>query len=430
MHNNLNQTGLSKYKLFIIVSMIGTISFFVYALLVGANAFDWLCMDNFGGFEFGDYFRHMFFMQDCKHVYVNVSGAWGAFPPLVYLFYNALFHLTLRDGSIYTNWAEYEYSDYALLVFLFYTVFLTLAFLYAIKLWKKQSHYRMLVVCLLLSMPFFAGAYERGNSVLIVVVLLLIALNWRENESKLKRELAMVLIAVCAGIKIYPAIFGLLYIKEKRWKEAIRLVLYGMVLFFGPFLFFLGKDGFFLWLSNVMETFKTDCIGRIEFIKGLICTGSFLSTGQTNIMIGSSISIIFLLLMIFLSFLSNSHNRAVFFMCAAMVFFPTNAFRYTLCYFAIPLIIELMEHGGEEASNSFSTIETVLNGLMFTIPTYWGVATQFRLNFRDDFRITYVDFWIYLIAYILLVVVVIHELYIVLKQKDINPELQAKRFVK
>ena len=83
--------------------------------------------------------------------------------------------------------------------------------------------------------------------------------------------------------------------------------------------------------------------------------------------------------------------------------------------------MELMEHGDERVGKSLSTMEVILYGFVFTIPTYWGVATQFRLSFRDDFRMTYVDFWIYLMAYLLLLVVVVHELVRVLKSKDFNP---------
>jgi hypothetical protein len=287
----------------------------------------------------------------------------------------------------------------------------------------------MMVGCLLLSTPFFAGAYERGNSVMIVVVLLLIALNWRDSESMVKRELAMILIAICAGIKIYPAIFGLLYLKEKRWKETLRLVLYGIVFFFGPFVFFLGKNGFLLWLSNVLEITKTDSVGRVEYIKGVFCTIFYWITGDAHETICDSISILFLLFMIFLAFLSNSRNRTVFFLCAAMAFFPINAFRYTQCYLAIPLIIELMEHGEEKTGKSMPTLETTFFGLLFTIPTYWGVVTQFRLKFNELYpKATYVEGWSYLIAYCLLIIVVMHEIINVVKYKDVNPTF--KRFVK
>lgn len=422
MNRDLTRNQLTRYELFVLVSMIGTICYFVYALLAGAKAFDWLIMNNSGGWQFGDYFQHMVFMQDAKHIYVNISGVWGSFPPLNYIFYYLLHALTATGDKALTNIVEYEFSYYTMLVFLFYSIFLTLAFLYAVRQWNKQAHYRRMFFCLLFSTPFFAGVYERGNSVMTVLVLLLIALNWRDSASTVKRELALVMIAVCLGIKIYPAIFGLLYLKEKRWKEAIRLVLYGIFLFFGPFLFFLGRNGFILWFSNITEAFKVDCIGRVEFIKGLFCTSSFLITGEANEAIGSSVSIFFLLIMVFLSILSNSRNRTVFFLCVAMVFFPSNAFRYTLCYLAIPLVIELMEHGGEKIEANLLSLETLLYGLVFTIPTYMGAATLFRLNFSNDYpRATYVEVWIYLLAYFLLTVVIVHELYSSLKNKDFNP---------
>ena len=419
------RNGPTRYELFVTVSLMGIICYFVYALLAGADAFDWLCMNNSGGFVFGDYFQHLLFMQDAKHVYVNVQGVWGSFPPLIYIFYNFLFHLTHRGGEMYSDYYYLMNAEYVLLVFLFYSILITLGFLYAVKSWKKQSHYRMMFLCLIFSVPFFTGSYERGNCCMVVLILLLIALNWRESESKIKRELALVLIAASAGIKLYPAIFGLLYLKEKRWKEAVRLVIYGILLFFIPFLFFLGKDGFILWLSNILETFKVDCVGRVEFIKGVYCTCSYYLIGNVNETIGTSVAIFFLLVLLFLAFISNSLSRSVFFLCAIMTLLPSNAFRYTICYLSIPLIIDLMEHGNEKVTKPFPVLETVIYGLVFTIPTYWGVVTQFRLNFNDEYsRMTYVEVWVYGMAYLLLGIIIVHELIDVLKNNNYNSELK------
>lgn len=49
MKREISRKRPNRYQLFVIVSMIGIISFFFYALFAGAAAFDWLCIDNFGG---------------------------------------------------------------------------------------------------------------------------------------------------------------------------------------------------------------------------------------------------------------------------------------------------------------------------------------------------------------------------------------------
>lgn len=75
---------------------------------------------------------------------------------------------------------------------------------------------------------------ERGGLTLYISIFLLLSLHLKDTNSKYKRELALIFIAIAAGIKIYPAIFGLIYIIEKRYKEAARLVIYGLISFFYP----------------------------------------------------------------------------------------------------------------------------------------------------------------------------------------------------
>lgn len=398
------------YDLFVATSIIGTISFVVYAVFAGAKAFDWIVMCNESSWQFGDYFGHMTLVQDMKHLYASVRDDWGVFPPLAYMLYRFLHALTARDGNFAETPAEYQEQDYALLVFLFSVTFLTLAFLYAVKIWNRKR-YKALFLCLLTSVPFLAGCYERGNSCLIVVVLLLIATKWKDDDSKAKRELALLAIAVCAGLKIYPAVFGLPYLKERRWKEAVRLTIYGVVLFFVPFVFF-GNGAFFEWLRNMTTTFGMTGEGRIQFVKGVANTLVWMFVGRTGDGTpGAVAAFAFLALMIFLAFRARTVGKTTFFLCAAMTFFPTNAFRYTLCYLSIPLVIELSERGSEGIGKNFETIETATYGLLFTIPTYWGAITTFRLNPYDEpVKNTNVEIWVYAIAYLLLAFVTFNEI--------------------
>ena len=76
-----------------------------------------------------------------------------------------------------------------------------------------------LCVCLLLS-GVMVYTIERGNSALNVMVMILWAFALRDSERPWERELALLLIAVAAGFKVYPCIFGLLYLFERRWPWA------------------------------------------------------------------------------------------------------------------------------------------------------------------------------------------------------------------
>lgn len=93
----------------------------------------------------------------------------------------------------------------------------------------------LLAATLLLSAPSLY-AFERGNIVLLSAVLSTLFLYGYDRDSRLTREVAFLALAASAALKIYPALFGLLLLFEKRWKEAARLVLYGLAFALLPFL--------------------------------------------------------------------------------------------------------------------------------------------------------------------------------------------------
>jgi hypothetical protein len=64
----------------------------------------------------------------------------------------------------------------------------------------------------------------------------------RNSENKFIRELSFILLAVAAGIKLYPAAFGLLLITDRKFKESIRLLIYGLICFILPFFFYDGIE--------------------------------------------------------------------------------------------------------------------------------------------------------------------------------------------
>lgn len=90
---------------------------------------------------------------------------------------------------------------------------------------------------MLFTVPFIYQ-YERGNIIFLALCFTLVFFLWKDSRSRICREVSLLSLAIAAGLKIYPAIFGLMLIREKRYKEALRLVAYGVLSFVLPFFCF------------------------------------------------------------------------------------------------------------------------------------------------------------------------------------------------
>ena len=124
-------------------------------------------------------------------------------------------------------------------------VFLTL------KMKKGSNKEKYLFITLMMFSIPFLFAFERGNIILVSFILLLVFMCFKDSENKVLREIALIGLAASAAIKIYPAIFGLILVKEKRWLDIFRVITYGLILFVLPFLFFGGYSSLILYLKNL-----------------------------------------------------------------------------------------------------------------------------------------------------------------------------------
>lgn len=413
---------MTPLTLFFTTSLLGTAGFFIYAFFTGAPAYDWLAMANNGKDTFCDFFMHLSFVADPEHLYSRAVNETGCFPPFAYLMYGFFYRLIARDSFIPANYHEVSHMDFALTICNYYSIISVFLLFLGIYLAGRRRPKLdvLLFFTLIFSVEFYQGGMENANSVILVLALILIALTLRKSQIAWQRELALILIAVCTGLKIYPAILGMLYIQERRYAEAIRLTIYGIFLFFLPFLCFGGLHGFQLWLGNVQTTMEMFSFGRIEYIKGLVFFVTRLLTGEDMVLSARLSPYFFLIVMLLLSCATRNRYRRVFFLCAIMTFFPANAYRYTLSYLAIPLIFFIKEYDGDRRPVTYITM--LLYGLLFTLPVFWGVLTGFRLNLLGIFseidpgggpmstEMTFVEVYIYGVSYILLLFTTVTEL--------------------
>lgn len=192
------------------------------------------------------------------------------YPPLANLLFKVCYHLVpikqkmeWQDDYMSSAYLRRTSNDLrvwmptAMLFLLFFIVVTLLA--YAIITNYDGRKYHGLFAFLILFNTSYLYALERGNIIILAMTTALFFVLFYDSPNRLARELALFSLAISANLKMYPAVFGLLLLYDKKWKEAVRAIIYGIALFVLPCLFF--KGGF----KNVLV-----CLNNIKGFAGAI----------------------------------------------------------------------------------------------------------------------------------------------------------------
>lgn len=300
-----------------------------------------------------DFKSHIEYTEDLKNTYNTTIHA--CFPPLIYLFYHFLYLIIPTDFQLDAMYS-FVYMIYLAVAFVLF------AFVCSKMLEKESTINRLIAtVFIVLSTPFVFGIIEQGNIVILPMMLLSIAVTWRNSKNKVKRELALVFIAIAAGIKVYPAVFGLIYIVEKRYKEALRLIIYGILFFFIPFAFTGGFDGFLTFLSNQSEVHQIwgQCSAISIYSFSLFYFG--LSKNSAIILSG-----IFGILAVLMTFFAKRTWQKYFMLIFIMVMCPLWSGQYTVCFFLIPFFEFLRANEQSKKDKLYNAIYITMFSLIFS----------------------------------------------------------------
>ena len=324
-----------------------------------------------GADQFMDFFNHISYVRDPGRVYFASQHA--CFPPLIYLMYYLFSRILPQDATAMYN--TDATSTHALLLYVVYCVLLAVCFYYSVcRLLKNRTMEFSLAAtaAVLISEAFIFGVTERGNSVMIVCILLMLALDLRESRIAWHRELALVMIAIAAGVKIYPAVFGCLYLFEKQWKQAGRLLCYGILCFFMPFLFFGGTDGMVQFFQNQKFVHSME-IARLGSVK-MSCERLFLLLESRCSFLsdlswaGVLLTVLFFVFLITGACFCRETFGRVLLLSGIMVVIPFWSGGYTQIYMCLPLMVFLRDQ--EKAAGWRSYIYAGLFAMIFALFIY------------------------------------------------------------
>ena len=432
LYNNIKEYN-SVNLLFIIV-LGSALAFMLYTIIFNAGDKTNMWFYPFiGVYGQEDFYNHVQFTNDLSTLYSNSRGDTLCFPPLAYLMYKALFNLG-NTQDIYGLFESEKYFDMPLHkhVYVYYNLIVLLLWIIGIAIANKDRNGSKLNILLTLTIAFSVEFYGTGvligNSSLLVCGMLLIAINLRESDNKVYREIALVLIALATGLKLYPAIFGILYIFEKRWKEAIRLIVYGVITVFLPFIFLGGLEGLKNYVSILTLVNNSDTYGFITNIQDLVGTIIRIFTDGDFKTLCKIIGVAFLGCQIILAFISKNKYIRLYFISSTLVLILSKSYRYTAIYLVVPLILYIQDNYKRiKFKNTEITVLMILSGIGLAIPIIPGILSNFGIYLTiekawGNIQILSIDIVVYSSIWLINLILTIHTLKdcIELREKDKN----------
>ncbi|MBQ9606145.1 MAG: DUF2029 domain-containing protein, partial [Lachnospiraceae bacterium] len=243
-----------------------------------------------------------------------------------------------------------------------------------------------------------AGAIERGNISFLTAVMVLAAFYLKDKESPACREAALILIAMAAGLKLYPAVVGFVYVREKRWRETIRLIIYGLLVFLVPFTFVGGIPALIRYIQ-VLFFFEGQGYCSWTNIRNFLLSISRVLGQYDNsayfVKYFKIIENLYLLLCIASLFKTKEKWKYAIYTAGAMALYVPYSYRYVSVYMVIPLVMYF-----RESMENQKMIYCILFALTFTIPFYgyftgWGADLFIFTPIYIMMIYSFIEDWIY-----------------------------------
>ena len=190
--------------------------------------------------HFMDFFNSIRDARDLSWIYQrNII-----YPPLSILIMH-FFSKILPREVVFLKFAKrsiIQKSQAGQMLYFFFALICLLAFAYMISRYTrirglKKSRYFVILFCII-SFPVIY-CFERGNTTLLTMDFCMFFIFFRNEEQRSVRETAYIMLALAAGLKLFPALLGVLLIYDRQYKAAVRTVFYGVAALAIPYVLIL-----------------------------------------------------------------------------------------------------------------------------------------------------------------------------------------------
>lgn len=343
-----------------------------------------LLYKNFSGFysiwDFGDLTG-----RNIIETYAALGTYESNYPPLASLLFKFLYLLfPIEYDVMYVN-------NYVTCIYMLFSA--VCIYVLVLKYIGDNLFGKVFAFSLLLSGPMLF-LYERQNLISVALVFTLLYLVCYQSDNKYERWLALLCLAIAANIKLYPAIFGLLLIKEKRWKDAMVCAAEGIAIYIFPALVIKIKTGVSivqLVESNMkaIATYTEQQIGYTVSIKSIVAR-ILLNMGATDVeqcaKVGSIVLMIYVVISLVGFAISKDKHVQLLLLTLLCILVPSVTYWYTITLLIIPLCEKTKERKNDWKSCIWYGVYLCLfictyNGWKYLEPNnYWQLIVLWGLG--------------------------------------------------
>lgn len=333
----------------------------------------------------------MDFFNSVVNTYNNPYDASVIYPPVCSIIHKLLF-LMIRPvdfDEVIVDWhkssqpAALKLYQSFMFIYVIYILILIGLFVFAVNaLLKDRSNSEkslMAFVCIL-SSPFLF-LLDRGNIVGFSIVFAMLFFAYYDHERRWIREFALICLALSVAIKIYPAVFAVILINEKKIKEFFRATLYSAIAFFVPFVFYGGIEGIFKFVKNMTWTSTHHLLGidlQLSFQKLPIYIGyTFGSDSIVWSVLGFAVMAAAAVIGSYCMFISKTRWKTCAICTCLLIGIPSMSGRYALMFFIIPIVMLLMD---EKEGNRLNYVGITIMSLILMVKPlqFWFMKENSR----------------------------------------------------
>lgn len=307
------------------------------------------------------------------------------YPPLAMLLFYLAYALIPKQMIMAETPREARMEQSAMILALAIVVLLTVLIVFVLMDLRKGSstEKKLCAFAAIFSYPMIFQL-DRGNIILLAFFFTLLFIFWMDSEKRWKREVAFIALALAFGIKGYPALFGLILLAQKRWKDAIRCAIYGIAAFVIPALFFRGIDLFEILraLGGMSDHavkqgfgYKVNFSNTIHFWASLMDVDSFLPP------IIDTLCLVLGIVCLLAAFVPGKLWKKVCLIAIFIAGVPGFSYVYVMIFFLLPAFVFMNETDGQEKHQRIDYFYAVLLVFCLAPLPFTGIGYITRLHY-------------------------------------------------